>query len=38
MKTKTNLKTGDRGYNHNETLAAGLPVKTAIKAGFIISI
>jgi len=39
MKTKTNLKAG--GFpaltaNHNETLAAGLPVKTAVKAGMVV--
>lgn len=33
MKTKTNLKPGALTANHNETLAAGLPAKTAVKAG-----
>jgi hypothetical protein len=45
MKTKTNLKARVSGYsyqsgghgaltaNHNETLAAGLSVQTAVKAG-----
>jgi hypothetical protein len=32
MKTKTNLKAG-KVENHNATLAAGLRVKTAVKAG-----
>jgi len=42
MKTKTNLKTGYQcgGHgaltdNHNETLAGGLRVKTAVQAGSI---
>jgi hypothetical protein len=39
MKTKTSLKSGYQTggsaltFNHNETLAAGLRVKTKIKAG-----
>jgi hypothetical protein len=33
MKTKTNLKAGALTVNHNQTLAAGLRVKTAVKAG-----
>jgi hypothetical protein len=43
MKTKTNLKAGVSSYqsgshgalvaNHNETIAAGLRVKSAVKAG-----
>jgi len=33
MKTKTNLKTGGLSTNHNETVASGLRVKTAVKAG-----
>ena len=33
MKTKTNLKAGELTANHNETLVAGLRVKTSVKAG-----
>ena len=36
MKTKTNLKAGGLGRNHNETLvrdSRGLKVKTGVKAG-----
>jgi hypothetical protein len=38
MKTKTKLKAGDWPItgNHNQTLASGLRVKTALKAGGII--
>src|ERR1041385_4069506 len=32
MKTKTNVNAGG-WFNHNETLAGGLRVKTAVKAG-----
>lgn len=36
MRTKTNLRAGSLLHNHNETLAAGLRVKTALGAGLII--
>jgi len=36
MKMKTKIKAGGDGTQHNETLARGLRVKTAVKAGGII--
>ena len=33
MRTRTNVKAGGRGMNHNETLARGLKLRTALKAG-----
>ena len=36
MKTKTNLKSGGITNNHNQTVASGLCVKTAVKSGTII--
>ncbi len=33
MKTKTNIKAGLMGANHNENLVRGLRVKTSVKAG-----
>jgi hypothetical protein len=38
MKTKTSVKAGDwpLSTNHNETLASGLRVKTAVKPGGVI--
>jgi hypothetical protein len=36
MKIKTNVKAGGITNNHNQTVARGLKVKTAIKAGTIV--
>ena len=36
MKTRTNVKAGGLTANHNQTVASGLHVKTAVKAGGII--
>jgi len=33
MRTRTNLKAGGYGLNHNQTLTTGLKVKTTVKAG-----
>jgi hypothetical protein len=36
MKIKSNVKTGSLHPNHNQTMARGLKVRTAIKAGTIV--
>jgi hypothetical protein len=36
MKIKTNVKAGGVTSNHNQTMARGLKVRTAIKAGTIV--
>ena len=36
MKIKSNVKAGGLSTNHNQTVARGLKVKTAIKAGTIV--
>jgi hypothetical protein len=36
MKTKTNTKAGGIKYNHNQTIARGVRVRSSVKAGGLI--